>query len=165
MTQLILEISHWGLFSFNLKGFCISYARSYRNVMEDLTLAMVKLIGLVNSVFVILFQMTLLICLIHDGYLSFYWFSLKLKRRCSFSLQRHCKYYLLHLRMLEIGLQIKINLLVSLLNNRFFDKLKKYSFFVICSMLPGILNQLQIFWQLYLIEMLGTLIALNLLEL
>ena len=32
--------------------------------MEDLTLAMVKLIGLVNSVFVILFQMTLLICLI-----------------------------------------------------------------------------------------------------
>ena len=100
-----------------------------------------------------------------DGYLSFYWFSLKLKRRCSFSLQRHCKYYLLHLRMLEIGLQIKINLLVSLLNNRFFDKLKKYSFFVICSMLPGILNQLQVFWQLYLIEMLGTLIALNLLEL
>ena len=39
------------------------------------------------------------------------------------------------------------------------------AFFLISSMVLGLLNQLQIFWQLYLIELLGLLTQLGLLEL
>ena len=39
------------------------------------------------------------------------------------------------------------------------------TFFVISSMVLGLLDQLQIFWQLYLIELLGLLTGLGLLEL
>ena len=39
------------------------------------------------------------------------------------------------------------------------------SFCLISSMVLGLLNQLQIFWQLYMIELLGPVIGLGLLEL
>ena len=43
--------------------------------------------------------------------------------------------------------------------------LKNVAFFLISSMVLGLTDQLQIFWQLYLIEFLGVLTGLGLLEL
>ena len=53
----------------------------------------------------------------------------------------------------------------KLVNNRIADHLKKCGLFLIFSMGIGRLNQLQIFLQLYLIEFLGLLTDLGLLEL
>ena len=53
----------------------------------------------------------------------------------------------------------------KLLNNRIVDHLEKYAFFLISSMALGLLDQLQIFRQLHLIELLGLLTGLGLLEL
>ena len=50
-------------------------------------------------------------------------------------------------------------------NNRIVDHLQKCGFFLISSMVVGHLNQLQIFSQLYLIELLWLLTGLGLLEL
>ena len=47
-------------------------------------------------------------------------------------------------------------------NTRIVDHRKKCSFFMISSMVLGLLNQLQIFWQLYLTELLGLLTGLGL---
>ena len=43
----------------------------------------------------------------------------------------------------------------KLVNNRIIVHLEKCGFFLISSMVLGLLNQLQIFWQMYLIELLG----------
>ena len=48
-------------------------------------------------------------------------------------------------------------------NNRIADHLEKCGFFLIPSMVLGVLNQLQILLQLYLIELLGFLTGLGLL--
>ena len=53
----------------------------------------------------------------------------------------------------------------KLVKNKIFDHLKKCGLNVIFSMVLGLLDQLQIFWQLYLIELLGFLTGLGLLEL
>ena len=53
----------------------------------------------------------------------------------------------------------------KLVKNRIVDHLEKCSLFLISSMVLGHLNQLQIFSQLYLIELLGLSIGLGLLEL
>ena len=53
----------------------------------------------------------------------------------------------------------------KLVNNRIVDYLEKYGFFQIYSMVLGLLDQLQIFLWLYLIELLELLIGLGLLEL
>ena len=53
----------------------------------------------------------------------------------------------------------------KLVNNRIVDHLEKCGLFLISSMVLGLLNQLQIFWQLHLIELLGLLAGLVLLEL
>ena len=53
----------------------------------------------------------------------------------------------------------------KLVNNRIVDHLEKFRLFLISSMALGLLDQLQIFSQLYLIELLGLLIDLGLLEL
>ena len=53
----------------------------------------------------------------------------------------------------------------KLVNNRIVDHPKYVTFFLICSMILGLLDQLQIFWQLHLIELLGLLTGLGLLEL
>ena len=53
----------------------------------------------------------------------------------------------------------------KLVKNRIVDHLEKCSRFLISSMVLGHLNQLQIFSQLYLIELLGLSIGLGLLEL
>ena len=51
-------------------------------------------------------------------------------------------------------------------NNRIVDQLEKYmASFLISSMVLGLLNQLQIVSQLYLIELLGLLTSVGLLEL
>ena len=52
----------------------------------------------------------------------------------------------------------------KLVNHRIVDHLEKYGLFLISSMVC-LLNQLQIFWQLYLTELLGVLTGLRLLEL
>ena len=52
----------------------------------------------------------------------------------------------------------------KLVNHRIVDHLEKYGLFLISSMVC-LLNQLQIFWQLYLTELLGVLAGLRLLEL
>ena len=78
--------------------------------------------------------------------------------------------------MLEKGLQLKTTaLLVFLLllvnsseNLQIIElliTLRDVSFFLISSMVLGLLDQLQIFLQLYLIELLGLLRGLGLLEL
>ena len=46
----------------------------------------------------------------------------------------------------------------KLANNSIVDHLEKYVFFLVSSMVLGLLNQLQIFWQLCLIELLGLLL-------
>ena len=53
----------------------------------------------------------------------------------------------------------------KLVNNRIVDHLEKCAFFLISSMVLGFLDRLQIFWQLCLIELLGLLTGLLLLEL
>ena len=53
----------------------------------------------------------------------------------------------------------------KLVNDRIVDHLERCSFFLISSMVLGLLNQLQIFLQLYLIELLGLLTGLEILEL
>ena len=50
-------------------------------------------------------------------------------------------------------------------NNRIVDHQEKCGLFLISSMVLGILDQLQIFLQLYLIELLGLLTGLGLLKL
>ena len=52
-----------------------------------------------------------------------------------------------------------------LVNNRIVDHLEKCGLFFISSMVLGLLDQLQIFSQLYLIELLGLLTSLGLLKL
>ena len=53
----------------------------------------------------------------------------------------------------------------KLVNNRIVDHLEKCDLFLISSMVLGLLDQLQIFSQLYLIELPGLLTDLGLLEL
>ena len=53
----------------------------------------------------------------------------------------------------------------KLVNNRIVDHLEKCGLFLISSMVFGLLDQLLIFYQLYLIELLGLLTGLGLLEL
>ena len=53
----------------------------------------------------------------------------------------------------------------KLVNNKIVNHLEKCGLFLISSMVLGLLNQLQIFSQLYLIELLGLLTGLGLLEL
>ena len=53
----------------------------------------------------------------------------------------------------------------KLVNNRIVDHLEKYGLFLIPSVILGLLDQLQIFSQLYLIELLVLLTGLGLLEL
>ena len=53
----------------------------------------------------------------------------------------------------------------KLVSNRFIDYLEKYCFCMIFSMVLGLLDHLQIFWHLYLIEMPGFLIGWRLLKL
>ena len=53
----------------------------------------------------------------------------------------------------------------KLVNNRLVDHLEKCGLFLISSMVVGLLDQLQIFRQLFLIELLGLLTGLGLLEL
>ena len=53
----------------------------------------------------------------------------------------------------------------KLVNNRIVDHLEKCDLFLISSMVLGLLDQLQIFLQLYLIELLGLLTGLGLLKL
>ena len=53
----------------------------------------------------------------------------------------------------------------KLVNNRIVDHLEKCGLFLISSMVLGLLDQLQIFLQLYLIELLGLLTGLGLLKL
>ena len=53
----------------------------------------------------------------------------------------------------------------KLVNNKIVNHLEKCGLFLISSMVLGLLNQLQIFSQLYLIELLGLLTGLELLEL
>ena len=53
----------------------------------------------------------------------------------------------------------------KLVNTRIVDHLEKCDLFLISSMVLGLLDQLQIFSQLYLIELLGLLTGLGLLEL
>ena len=53
----------------------------------------------------------------------------------------------------------------KLVNNRIVDHLEKCGFFLISSMVLGLLYQMQILWQLYLIELLELVTVLGLLEL
>ena len=53
----------------------------------------------------------------------------------------------------------------KLVNNRIVDHLEKCGFFLISSMVLGLLDQLHIFLHLYLIELLGLLTSLGRLEL
>ena len=52
----------------------------------------------------------------------------------------------------------------KLVNNRIVDYLEKCFFYLIFNMVLGLMDQLQFFLQLYLIELLGLLIVLGLLE-
>ena len=60
-------------------------------------------------------------------------------------------------------LSVVSKVLKKLLNNRIFDHLKNVAFSLIFSMVLGLLDQLQIFSQLYLIELIGLLTDLELL--
>ena len=64
-----------------------------------------------------------------------------------------------------ILLSVVSKIFEKLRNNRIADHLEKFAFFLISSMVLGILDQLQIFLQMYLIELLGLLTGLGLLEL
>ena len=52
----------------------------------------------------------------------------------------------------------------KIVNNKIVDYLEKWAFFLISSMVKGLFDQLQIFSQLYLIELLGLVTGLELLE-
>ena len=56
-------------------------------------------------------------------------------------------------------LSVVIKILDELVNNRLVNHLEMWLFFLISSMVSGFFNQLQIFWQWYLIELLGLLIG------
>ena len=60
-------------------------------------------------------------------------------------------------------LSVVIKVFEKLVNNRIVDHLEKCSLFLISSMILGLLDQLQILLQLYLIELLGLLTGLGLL--
>ena len=62
-------------------------------------------------------------------------------------------------------LSVVSNVFEKLVNNRIVDHLKKLVFFLISSMILGLLDQVLIFSQLYLIELLGLLTGLGLLDL
>ena len=62
-------------------------------------------------------------------------------------------------------LSVVSKVLERLVNNRIVDHLEKCSFFQISSVVLCLFNQMQIFWQLYLIQLLGLLTSLGLLEL
>ena len=64
-----------------------------------------------------------------------------------------------------VSLSVVSKVSKKLVKNRIVDHLEKCSLFLISSMVLGHLNQLQIFSQLYLIELLGLLTGLGLLEL
>ena len=53
----------------------------------------------------------------------------------------------------------------NLVNNRIVNHLDKSAFFLISSMVLGLLDRLQVFLQLYLIELLGLLTSLGLIKL
>ena len=53
----------------------------------------------------------------------------------------------------------------KIVSNRRFDHLEKCGLFLFSGIVSGFLDQLQIFWQLYLIELLELLTGLGLLEL
>ena len=60
---------------------------------------------------------------------------------------------------------LAVKVFEKLVNNRIVDHLEKCSFFLISSMVLGLFNQLQIFLQLYPIELLVLLTGFGLLEL
>ena len=62
-----------------------------------------------------------------------------------------------------ILLSVVNKVLEKLVNNRIVDNLEKCGLFLIFSMVLCLLNQLQIFWLLYLIELLGISTGLELL--
>ena len=104
-------------------------------------------------------------------------FSISVLRSLVFQIVIRFHQWSLNLRMFGKRLQLKTAaLLVSLLSvvskffeklasNRIVDHLEKYGFFLISSVVLGFLDQLQIFSQSYLIELLGVLTNLGLLEL
>ena len=53
----------------------------------------------------------------------------------------------------------------KLVNNRFVDHLDKCGLFLIFSMILGLFDHLQIFWQMFMIELQGFLIGLGILKL
>ena len=69
----------------------------------------------------------------------------------------------LHSRILKKGLQLKITALLVFFfgKSRPIDYLEKCGLFFISSVTLGLLDQLQIFWLLYLIELLGFLTGLG----
>ena len=101
-------------------------------------------------------------------------FSISVLRSLVFQIVIRFHQWSLNLRMFGKRLQLKTAaLLVSLLSvvskffeklasNRIVDHLEKYGFFQISSMVLGFLDQLQIFSQSYLIELLGVLTNLGL---
>ena len=60
-------------------------------------------------------------------------------------------------------LSVACRVFETLLNNRLVDHLQKCGLFTDFSIISGLLDQLQTFWQLYLIELLGLLIGLGIL--
>ena len=60
-------------------------------------------------------------------------------------------------------LSLVSNVFEKLVDNRLLDYFEKCG--VLSDMVSGLLDQQQIFWQLYLVELLGLLISLGLLEL
>ena len=62
-------------------------------------------------------------------------------------------------------LSVVSKVIEKLVNNRIVDRLEKLTFFLISNMVLGLLNQLQIFSQLYLIELLELLTILGVLKL
>ena len=62
-------------------------------------------------------------------------------------------------------LSVVLKVFEKLVNNRIVDDLEKCDLFSDFSMILGLFDQLQIFWQSYLIELLGLLTDLGLLEL
>ena len=62
-------------------------------------------------------------------------------------------------------LSVVSKVIEKLVNNRIVDRLEKLTFFLISNMVLGLLDQLQIFSQLYLVELLGLLTSLGVLKL
>ena len=60
-------------------------------------------------------------------------------------------------------LSLVSNVFEKLVDNRLLDNFEKCG--LLSDMVSGLLDQQQIFWQLYLVELLGLLISLGLLEL